>query len=112
MKDREACKIYQQTFTPSIAGSEIVQDVQHCFEISSHTMCRLYNTAGISSAAATATATAALPAAVPSRRRLCGAGCVDHEAKKIAYVVIYPSLAEAAADAAHERIFISKGHGV
>ena len=54
-----------------------MQDVQHCFEISSHTMCRLYNTAGISSAAATATATAALPAAVTSRRRLCGAGCVD-----------------------------------
>ncbi len=47
-----------------------MQDVQHCFEISSHTMSRLYNTAGISSAAATATATAALPAAVRSPRRL------------------------------------------
>jgi hypothetical protein len=37
---------------------------------------------------------------------------VAHDAKKIAYVVIYPSLAEAAADAAHERTLIVKDHGV
>jgi hypothetical protein len=38
---------------------------------------------------------------------------VAHEATKIAHVVIYPSLAEAVAAAAHERIFIIKGsHGV
>jgi hypothetical protein len=38
---------------------------------------------------------------------------VAHEAKEIAHVVIYPSLAEAVAAAAHERIFIIKGsHGV
>jgi hypothetical protein len=54
-------------------AQKVVQDVHHCLEISSHNMCRLYNTAGIASAAATATA--ALPAAVRSRRRLCGAGC-------------------------------------
>jgi hypothetical protein len=38
---------------------------------------------------------------------------VAHEAKKTAHVVIYPSLAEAVAAAAHERIFIIKGsHGM
>ena len=38
-------------------------------------MCRLYNTVAL--AAAAATPTAAMPAAVRSRRRMCGAGCVD-----------------------------------
>lgn len=52
-----------------------VQDVHHCFEISSSNMCRLYNSAAM--AAESATATAAVPAAVRGRRRLCGAGCVD-----------------------------------
>ncbi len=38
---------------------------------------------------------------------------VAHEAKELAHVVIYPSLAEAVAAAAHERIFVIKGsHGV
>ena len=52
-----------------------MQDVHHCFEISSPNMCRLYNTASM--AAAAATPTAAMPTAVRSRRRLCGAECVD-----------------------------------
>jgi hypothetical protein len=45
-----------------------VQDVHHCFEISSRNMCRLYNTAAM--AAESATATAAVPAAVRGRGRL------------------------------------------